>query len=286
MAGALLRSPPHRRLAASILPRSLGGHRHARLAIGAMIVAGIAASCGPDAASDDPGVALVREADRSVLLIEIVPSAAAGSERSSFTAAAVVIRPGFALTAMHVLERAKIERVADSAGRRLDVGPLLTADPSYDLALLTVTPKVPPAALSESPLHVGDAVTVIGPQARAMTAVGVVDRRMPEIPGSRFSGVVLLELRQPQYGVQLTAGSAVVDARGRVVGILVAGVGSGDEPTVENLGAGPLLVVPLGSVKDHFWARADSVDPEGDGWDWRSATSSRSSEAQVTTTRP
>lgn len=260
-------------------------HRGARLAIAMIIIAGIAASCDRDAGDGDAG-ALVRKAEQSLLQIEIVPSGPPGSERSRFAAAAVVIRPGFALTAMHVLERAKIERVLDSEGRSVDAGPLLTADPLYDLALLTVAPAVPPAPLDGSTLHGGDPVTVIGPQVRAETAVSVVERRMPEMPGSRFSGVVLLELRQPQEAVQLMAGSAVIDAAGRVVGILVAGVGSGDEATLENLGAGPLLVVPLGAVKDHFWAGADSVDPEGDGWDWRSAASSRSTEAQVTTTPP
>lgn len=252
---------------------SYRAHRRARLAIGMILVAGIAASCSLDVGGDGAGAALVRKAEQSLLLVEIVPSGAAAPERSSFAAAAVVIRPGFALTAMHVLERAKIERVVDSEGRSVDVGPLLTADPVYDLALLTVAPAVPPAALDGSAVHVGDAVTVIGPQARARTAVSDVDRRMPGIPGSRFSGVSLLELRQPEEAAQLMAGSAVIDAAGRVVGILVAGVGSGNQPTLENLGGGPLLVVPLGAVKNHFWEHADSVDPERDGWEWRSATS-------------
>ena len=245
--------------------------KHARLAIAMIVVAGIAASCGRDGGGGDAAT-LVRKAEQSVLRIEVVPSGP-GLEGSRFAAAAVVIRPGFALTAMHVLEHAKIERVMDSEGQNVDVGPLLTADPSYDLALLTVAPSVPPAPLDGSALQVGDTVTVVGPQARAETTVGVVDRRLPENLGPRFSGVALLELHQPQNAVQLTAGSAVIDAAGRVVGILVAGVGSGDEATLESLGAGPLLVVPLGSVKDHFWARADSVDPEGDGWDWRSEAS-------------
>lgn len=195
--------------------------------------------------------------------------------------AGVVIRRGFALTPMHILENAQIELLLDAHGRRVAAGPLITADPVHDLVLLAIDASVPVAPLGRSSnVRAGDPVSVRDSATGSDTTVESVRHEIEGVAGDRFAGVSLMRLARLGSGTSVNVGGSVTDTIGKIVGIVVGGVKADGTPTFTDLVSGPLLAVPLDNVREHFLQRANALDPDGDGWDWPTESSSGSQEAK------
>jgi serine protease Do len=149
---------------------------------------------------------------------------------------AVVIAPdGFLLTSAHVVEGARSGGASFVDGREMRFT-VVGADPLSDLAVLrTEADDLTPATLGDaSELHVGQLVVAIGNPhgfAGSVTA-GVVSALGRSLPVGRRGGPQRMVENVVQTDAALNpgnSGGALVDGRGRVVGVntAVAGVGLG-----------------------------------------------------------
>jgi len=156
---------------------------------------------------------------------------------------ALVVRPGHAITALHVVDGASSIVVGASDGLR--TARVVGSDADTDLALLALEgpPIEPPSVGSSSALRPGDmAVGVAAPATSAIgpsVTVGVVsalDRTMI-LGTSVLRGVMVLDRPVPAEG----AGGALVDASGDVVGITLPA----SDPSIQ-VG----YAIPMDSVND------------------------------------
>ncbi|HSL64902.1 MAG TPA: trypsin-like peptidase domain-containing protein [Gaiellaceae bacterium] len=158
-----------------------------------------------------------------------------GGRRLDGAGSAVVITPdGFTLTSAHVVERTDGTGIASFVDGRELAFEVVGADPLSDLAVLRLNGDVEPAELGDAEgLRVGQLVVAIGNPhgfAGSVTA-GVVSALGRSLPvrsrrAARFVDNVIQTDAALNPG---NSGGALVDGRGRVVGIntAVAGVGLG-----------------------------------------------------------
>src|SRR5436189_1375159 len=158
-----------------------------------------------------------------------------GGRRLDGGGSAVVITPdGFTLTSAHVIERTDGGRASFVDGRELEFE-VVGSDPMSDLALLRVDARdLRPAELGDAErLRVGQLVVAIGNPhgfAGSVTAgvVSALGRSLPTREGA-IARVVDDVIQTDAALNPGNSGGALVDGRGRVVGIntAVAGVGLG-----------------------------------------------------------
>ena len=158
-----------------------------------------------------------------------------GGRRLDGAGSAVVITPdGFTLTSAHVVERTDGTGVASFVDGRELAFDIVGADPLSDLAVLRLDSDAEPAELGDAEtLRVGQLVVAIGNPhgfAGSVTA-GVVSALGRSLPvRSRRTARIVDNVIQTDAALNPgNSGGALVDGRGRVVGIntAVAGVGLG-----------------------------------------------------------
>jgi S1-C subfamily serine protease len=158
-----------------------------------------------------------------------------GGRRLDGAGSAVVITPdGFTLTSAHVVERTDGTGIASFVDGRELAYDVVGADPLSDLAVLRLDSDVKPAELGDAEsLRVGQLVVAIGNPhgfAGSVTA-GVVSALGRSLPvRSRRAARIVDNVIQTDAALNPgNSGGALVDGRGRVVGIntAVAGVGLG-----------------------------------------------------------
>ena len=158
-----------------------------------------------------------------------------GGRRLDGAGSAVVITPdGFTLTSAHVVERTDGTGVASFVDGRELAFDIVGADPLSDLAVLRLESDAEPAELGDAEsLRVGQLVVAIGNPhgfAGSVTA-GVVSALGRSLPvRSRRAARIVDNVIQTDAALNPgNSGGALVDGRGRVVGIntAVAGVGLG-----------------------------------------------------------
>ena len=158
-----------------------------------------------------------------------------GGRRLDGAGSAVVITPdGFTLTSAHVVERTDGTGVASFVDGRELAFDIVGADPLSDLAVLRLDSDAEPAELGDAEsLRVGQLVVAIGNPhgfAGSVTA-GVVSALGRSLPvRSRRAARIVDNVIQTDAALNpRNSGGALVDGRGRVVGIntAVAGVGLG-----------------------------------------------------------
>jgi S1-C subfamily serine protease len=129
---------------------------------------------------------------------------------------------GVILTNEHVVRGASAVEVAFADGRRVR-GDVTAADPDTDLALVTVARSGLPAATFQQRLPaVGSLAVVLGSPLGFDKSVsaGIVSGLHRSIPGSARETSALVDLMQPDAPISPgNSGGAVVDSRGRVIGI-------------------------------------------------------------------
>jgi S1-C subfamily serine protease len=158
-----------------------------------------------------------------------------GGRRLDGAGSAVVITPdGFTLTSAHVVERTDGTGIASFVDGRELAFDIVGADPLSDLAVLRLDSDAEPAELGDAEsLRVGQLVVAIGNPhgfAGSVTA-GVVSALGRSLPvRSRRAARIFDNVIQTDAALNPgNSGGALVDSRGRVVGIntAVAGVGLG-----------------------------------------------------------
>ena len=158
-----------------------------------------------------------------------------GGRRLDGAGSAVVITPdGFTLTSAHVVERTDGTGVASFVDGRELAFDIVGADPLSDLAVLRLDSDAEPAELGDAEtLRVGQLVVAIGNPhgfAGSVTA-GVVSALGRSLPvRSRRTARIVDNVIQTDAALNPgNSGGALVDGRGRVVGIntAVAGIGLG-----------------------------------------------------------
>jgi S1-C subfamily serine protease len=158
-----------------------------------------------------------------------------GGRRLDGAGSAVVITPdGFTLTSAHVVERTDGTGIASFVDGRELAFDIVGADPLSDLAVLRLDSDAEPAELGDAEsLRVGQLVVAIGNPhgfAGSVTA-GVVSALGRSLPvRSRRAARIVDNVIQTDAALNPgNSGGALVDGRGRVVGIntAVAGVGLG-----------------------------------------------------------
>ncbi|MGH3063421.1 MAG: S1C family serine protease [Gaiellaceae bacterium] len=158
-----------------------------------------------------------------------------GGRRLDGAGSAVVMTPdGFTLTSAHVVERTDGTGVASFVDGRELAFDIVGADPLSDLAVLRLESDAKPAELGDAEtLRVGQLVVAIGNPhgfAGSVTA-GVVSALGRSLPvRSRRAARIVDNVIQTDAALNPgNSGGALVDGRGRVVGIntAVAGVGLG-----------------------------------------------------------
>ena len=158
-----------------------------------------------------------------------------GGRRLDGAGSAVVITPdGFTLTSAHVVEHTDGTGVASFVDGRELAFEIVGADPLSDLAVLRLDGDVEPAELGDAEsLRVGQLVVAIGNPhgfAGSVTA-GVVSALGRSLPvRSRRAARIVDNVIQTDAALNPgNSGGALVDGRGRVVGVntAVAGVGLG-----------------------------------------------------------
>jgi S1-C subfamily serine protease len=158
-----------------------------------------------------------------------------GGRRLDGAGSAVVITPdGFTLTSAHVVERTDGTGIASFVDGRELAFDIVGADPLSDLAVLRLDSDARPAELGDAEsLRVGQLVVAIGNPhgfAGSVTA-GVVSALGRSLPvRSRRAARIVDNVIQTDAALNPgNSGGALVDGRGRVVGIntAVAGVGLG-----------------------------------------------------------
>ena len=158
-----------------------------------------------------------------------------GGRRLDGAGSAVVITPdGFTLTSAHVVERTDGTGIASFVDGRELAFDIVGADPLSDLAVLRLGSDAEPAELGDAEsLRVGQLVVAIGNPhgfAGSVTA-GVVSALGRSLPvRSRRAARIVDNVIQTDAALNPgNSGGALVDGRGRVVGIntAVAGVGLG-----------------------------------------------------------
>ncbi|HEV2903296.1 MAG TPA: trypsin-like peptidase domain-containing protein [Gaiellaceae bacterium] len=158
-----------------------------------------------------------------------------GGRRLDGAGSAVVITPdGFTLTSAHVVERTDGTGIASFVDGRELAYEVVGADPLSDLAVLRLDGDAEPAELGDAEdLRVGQLVVAIGNPhgfAGSVTA-GVVSALGRSLPvRSRRAARIVDNVIQTDAALNPgNSGGALVDGRGRVVGIntAVAGVGLG-----------------------------------------------------------
>ena len=158
-----------------------------------------------------------------------------GGRRLDGAGSAVVITPdGFTLTSAHVVERTDGTGIASFVDGRELAYDVVGADPLSDLAVLRLDSDAQPAELGDAEnLRVGQLVVAIGNPhgfAGSVTA-GVVSALGRSLPvRSRRAARIVDNVIQTDAALNPgNSGGALVDGRGRVVGIntAVAGVGLG-----------------------------------------------------------
>jgi serine protease Do len=158
-----------------------------------------------------------------------------GGRRLDGAGSAVVITPdGFTLTSAHVVERTDGTGIASFVDGRELAFDVVGADPLSDLAVLRLDSGAEPAELGDAEsLRVGQLVVAIGNPhgfAGSVTA-GVVSALGRSLPvRSRRAARIVDNVIQTDAALNPgNSGGALVDGRGRVVGIntAVAGIGLG-----------------------------------------------------------
>jgi serine protease Do len=158
-----------------------------------------------------------------------------GGRRLDGAGSAVVITPdGFTLTSAHVVERTDGTGIASFVDGRELAFDIVGADPLSDLAVLRLDSDAEPAELGNAEsLRVGQLVVAIGNPhgfAGSVTA-GVISALGRSLPvRSRRTARIVDNVIQTDAALNPgNSGGALVDGRGRVVGIntAVAGVGLG-----------------------------------------------------------
>jgi S1-C subfamily serine protease len=158
-----------------------------------------------------------------------------GGRRLDGAGSAVVITPdGFTLTSAHVVERTDGTGIASFVDGRELAFDIVGADPLSDLAVLRLDSDAEPAELGDAEsLRVGQLVVAIGNPhgfAGSVTA-GVISALGRSLPvRSRRAARIVDNVIQTDAALNPgNSGGALVDGRGRVVGIntAVAGVGLG-----------------------------------------------------------
>jgi S1-C subfamily serine protease len=158
-----------------------------------------------------------------------------GGRRLDGAGSAVVITPdGFTLTSAHVVERTDGTGIASFVDGRELAFDIVGADALSDLAVLRLDSDVEPAELGDAEsLRVGQLVVAIGNPhgfAGSVTA-GVVSALGRSLPvRSRRAARIVDNVIQTDAALNPgNSGGALVDGRGRVVGIntAVAGIGLG-----------------------------------------------------------
>lgn len=186
-----------------------------------------------------------------------------GLDRQEAVGTGVVLRSdGLILTANHVIRGGRPGSditVTLSSGRRLDAR-VVGVDRSADVALLHVQEKDLPAASfagEQETVARGDAVIAVGSRdvlSQPVIAGSVMklqaDVIIPEIPGMG----ALLETTVPL--VPGTSGSPLIDARGRVVGLNIAGLI--DPDTGESYGGLSVPATKVLAVSRRLLSRADA----------------------------
>jgi S1-C subfamily serine protease len=129
---------------------------------------------------------------------------------------------GIILTNEHVVRGNSSVEIAFADGRR-EPGHVIAADPDTDLALVRVDRSGLPAANFEASLPpVGALAVVLGSPLgfeKSVTA-GIVSGLHRSIPGSARESAALIDLMQTDAPISPgNSGGAVVDGRGRVIGI-------------------------------------------------------------------
>ncbi|MDQ3777959.1 MAG: trypsin-like peptidase domain-containing protein [Actinomycetota bacterium] len=158
-----------------------------------------------------------------------------GGRRLDGAGSGVVITPdGFTLTSAHVVERADSGEASFVDGRQIDFE-VIGSDPLSDLAVLRLNSRdaVPAELGNAEDLRVGQLVVAIGNPhgfAGSVTAgvVSAVGRSLP-VRSRRTARLVENVIQTDAALNPGNSGGALVDGRGRVVGIntAVAGVGLG-----------------------------------------------------------
>ncbi len=180
-------------------------------------------------------VAVVGQVGPAVANLQVERRGPRGGLRSGAGSAVIIAPDGYLLTSAHVVERAGAGVASLEDGRQTPVD-VVGADPLSDLAVLRAEDRdLPSAPLgSAEALAVGQLVVAIGnPQgfAGSVTA-GVVSGLGRSLPVGRRGGPRRIVENVIQTDAALNpgnSGGALVDARGRVIGIntAVAGIGLG-----------------------------------------------------------
>ncbi|MGI8909722.1 MAG: S1C family serine protease [Rubrobacteraceae bacterium] len=141
----------------------------------------------------------------------------------------VVYEPGLVLTASHVVEREEDLSVETGDGRKLTAR-FVGRDPSTDLAVLRVEElEAGATAFAEGEPRVGQLALAVGSRGRGdgpratLGVVGSVGGPMRTWRGGRVERYIQTDAT-PYPGF---SGGPLVDARGRVLGILTSGFGRG-----------------------------------------------------------
>jgi S1-C subfamily serine protease len=129
---------------------------------------------------------------------------------------------GIILTNEHVVRGNAEVKIAFADGRR-ERGQVIAADADTDLAVIRVERKNLPAATFQTALPpVGSLAVVLGSPLgfeKSVTA-GIVSGLHRAIPGSASESAALVDLMQTDAAISPgNSGGAVVDAKGRVIGI-------------------------------------------------------------------
>jgi len=198
--------------------------RRALLATIALVIGLLSAVAGSRAQGLD-AQALYAQAAPAVAVVQVAENGRRG------LGTAFVIRPdGWLLTASHVARGA--EEITVELGETSYPAHLVGYDARRDLALLRIEPRGRLAALTvvgTARLRVGDPVAVIGnPHGRTrVLTVGTVTEIGATLPGLA-PGIMVRFRGQVARG---NSGGPLLDARGEVVGLVVAAGSAGGEPS-------------------------------------------------------
>jgi serine protease Do/serine protease DegQ len=176
-----------------------------------------------------------------------IPDQERESKQEGLGSGVIVSPDGYILTNNHVVEGADELKVLLSDDREL-VAKVIGTDPKTDVAVVKIdADKLPVITLADSSkTRVGDVVFAVGnPLGVGQTVtMGIISAKSRAIPGLADDGVAYQDFLQTDAAINMgNSGGALVDAKGRLVGINSAIL----SPTRGNIGIGFAIPTNLAS---------------------------------------
>jgi serine protease Do/serine protease DegQ len=152
-----------------------------------------------------------------------IPDQERESKQEGLGSGVIVSPDGYILTNNHVVEGADELKVLLSDDREF-IAKVIGTDPKTDIAVVKIdADKLPVVTLADSAkLRVGDVVFAVGnPLGVGQTVtMGIVSAKSRNIPGLADDGVAYQDFIQTDAAINMgNSGGALVDAKGRLVGI-------------------------------------------------------------------